>query len=229
MRRADRLFQIILHLRSRKFATARNLAQVLEVSERTIYRDINDLYCCGVPIDGEAGVGYRLRRGFDLPPLMFDRDELEALRLGARMVKTWADPELAQAAAYALTKIEAVLPEDMRQHPLNTKLYVPGHHPYPVALMTPLRHAIDSRFKIELHYTRLDSAHSTRTVWPLGLFFWGSVWTLNAWCELRDDFRNFRLDRINALKVSEQIFEEMPGRTLNDFLRTVGCDDGGRE
>jgi predicted DNA-binding transcriptional regulator YafY len=80
--------------------------------------------------------------------------------------------------------------------------------------------------KIDLHYTRADGAQSPRTVWPLGLFFWGSVRTLNAWRELRDDFRNFRLDRINALSVSDQIFEEMPGRTLADFLRTVGCNDG---
>src|SRR5579864_8105777 len=99
MRRADRLFQIVLHLRRRRISTARDLAQALAVSERTIYRDVQDLSACGLPIESAAGVGYRLRRGFDLPPLMFDREELQALRLGARMVRSWADPDLSQAAS----------------------------------------------------------------------------------------------------------------------------------
>ena len=189
MRRADRLFQIILYLRRRRFATARDLAQALEVSERTIYRDINELTCCGIPIDGEAGVGYRLRHDFDLPPLMFDREELEALRLGARMVKTWADADLARSASYALAKIEAVLPADMQHSP--SAIYAPRHDPYPVQLVGRLRHAINDSWKVHFCYARADGAQSERTAKPLGLFYWGRVWTLVAWCELRNDFRHF--------------------------------------
>ena len=206
-------------MRKRKFATARDLALALEVSERTIYRDINELYCCGVPIDGEAGVGYRLHRSYDLPPLMFDREELEALRLGARMVKSWADPELARAASYALAKIEAVLPDNLQSR--DSTIFAPGFHPYPVKLVGPMRHAIDERHRITFAYTRQDGEHSTRTVKPLGLFFWGNTWTLVAWCELRDDFRNFRLDRMADIVVDESVFADSSGHTLRDFLSTV--------
>ena len=222
MRRADRLFQIILQLRRRKFATARELAQALEVSERTIYRDINELYCCGVPIDGAAGVGYRLRRGFDLPPMMFDRDELDALRFGARMIKAWADPALARAAGYALSKIEAALPEDIQS--ASSPLFALGFHPYPVQLLEPLRQAIKDRHKVRFAYTRKDGEHSERTVCPLGLFFWGPSWTLASWCELREDFRNFRLDRMANPVVTEATFDLTPGRSLADFLARE-CDD----
>lgn len=223
MRRADRLFQIVLHLRQRRFATARQLADWLEVSERTIYRDIDELSRCGVPIDGEAGVGYRLRRGYDLPPLMFDREELAALRLGARMVKTWADAELARAAGYALTKIETVLPAALQGQ--DSALYVPDMHPYPVERIGPLRQAIDQCHKLDLGYIRADGVPSARRVWPLGLFFWGATWTLAAWCELRADFRQFRLDRLTAITLTPDVYTPQPGRTLADFFRR--CADEG--
>src|SRR5437899_1479879 len=110
MRRADRLFQIVQRLRRRGVTTAAQLAQALEVSERTVYRDVRDLQLSGVPILGEAGVGYALPRGFDLPPLMFTEEELEALVVGARMVQAWGDQKLARAAEDALSKIETVVP-----------------------------------------------------------------------------------------------------------------------
>src|SRR6266545_3025718 len=122
MRRADRLFQIIQLIRRYNVTTAGALAEALEVSERTVYRDIRDLVLSGVPIDGEAGVGYRLRKGFDLPPLMFTATELEALVLGSRLVMSWSDPALANAAQSALARIEAALPEELRSR-LNTPLY----------------------------------------------------------------------------------------------------------
>lgn len=225
MRRADRLFQIVLHLRRRRISTARDLAQALEVSERTIYRDVQDLSACGLPIESAAGVGYRLRHGYDLPPLMFDREELNALRLGARMVRSWADAGLSQAAGNALRKIEAVLPADLAD-PGET-LFAPHLHPYPVGLVGLLRHAAADRRKARFTYTRPDDAASVRTVWPLGLFYWGAVWTLLAWCETRNDFRNFRLDRIRDPEITEDLFPVAPGRTLEDFMSRIESGRGG--
>jgi predicted DNA-binding transcriptional regulator YafY len=219
MRRADRLFQIVLHLRRRRVVTARDLARSLEVSERTIYRDVQDLSACGLPIESAAGVGYRLRRGFDLPPLMFDREELQALRLGARMVRSWADRELSEAAANALRKIEAVLPPDLEDP--GEALYSPSLRTYPVRHVGLLRHAILEHRKARFDYTREDGAASARTVWPLGLFYWGAVWTLVAWCELRNDHRSFRLDRIADPEILDEPFAPEPGQTLEDFLRKV--------
>lgn len=222
MRRADRLFQIVLYLRRRRISTARDLARALEVSERTIYRDVQELSACGLPIESAAGVGYRLRRGFDLPPLMFDREELQALRLGARMVRSWADSDLSQAAGNALRKIEAVLPEEL-DRPGET-LFAPHRHPYPVRLVGLLRRAASDHRKTRFAYTRSDGASAERTVRPLGLFYWGAVWTLVAWCELRNDFRNFRLDRIQDLAVTEETFTLDPGKTLDDFFRSIAAE-----
>lgn len=220
VRRADRLFQIVLFLRRRRVSTARDLAAALEVSERTIYRDVQDLSACGLPIESAAGVGYRLRRGFELPPLMFDREELQALRLGARMVRSWADPGLSTAAGNALRKIEAVLPPEA-EDPGET-LFAPHIHPYPVALVGLLRRAAAERWKTRFLYQAPGAAAAPRTVRPLGLFYWGAVWTLVAWCELRQDFRNFRLDRIAEPEVTAE-----PGKSLDDYLLTL--PRGGRD
>jgi len=222
MRRADRLFQIVLALRRRRISTARDLAQALEVSERTIYRDIQELSACGVPIEGAAGVGYRLRRGFDLPPLMFDREELQALRLGARMVRSWADPDLSAAAANALRKIETVLPPDLEDP--GEALYALNLRAYPVRLVGLLRRAVTESRKARFDYTREDGAASIRTVWPLGLFYWGAVWTLVAWCEMRNDHRSFRLDRMANAEVLAEPFTLQPGQTLQEFLKKVGAE-----
>ena len=227
MRRADRLFEIIQYLRTRRtVTTARRLADELEISERTVYRDIQDLMASGVPIDGEAGVGYVLRRGFDLPPLMFTRDEIAALVAGARWVQTWTDPQLGRAAAQALSKIETVAPAALRERMATTPLFMPGSdNAARVAhTLAPIRQAIDTQCKLALRYTREDGTTSERTVLPLGCFFWGSVWTLAAWCELRDDFRSFRLDRIGEIRVQVERFAAVSGRTLADYLRHV-CRD----
>jgi predicted DNA-binding transcriptional regulator YafY len=219
MRRADRLFQIVLQLRRRRVVTARDLARVLEVSERTIYRDVQELSLCGLPIESAAGVGYRLGRGCDLPPLMFDREELQALRLGARMVRSWADADLSQAAGNALRKIEAVLPAELDD--AAETLFAPHLHPYPVRLVGLLRRAAADRRKARFAYHRADAEASARTVLPLGLFYWGSAWTLLAWCELRNDFRSFRLDRIQDAEILDEPFLPEPGKTLEDYLKTV--------
>jgi predicted DNA-binding transcriptional regulator YafY len=224
MRRADRLFQIVLFLRRRRVATARDLAQALEVSERTIYRDVEELSACGLPIEGAAGVGYRVRRGFDLPPLMFDREELQALRLGARMVRSWADSDLSTAAGNALRKIEAVLPPDLEE-PVEALFAIKGRS-YPLHLVGLLRRAVTAQRKARFDYTREDGAASSRTVWPLGLFYWGAVWTLVAWCELRDDHRHFRLDRIGNPEVLAEPFTLRPGQTLQEYLARVQAERG---
>ncbi len=229
MRRADRLFQIVQFLRSRRVTTARWLSEVLEVSERTIYRDIQDLMASGVPIEGEAGVGYVIRRGFDLPPLMFSKDEIAALTLGARIINSWADRGLAQAAQSVLSKVETVLPEELKGQFDQTRLFAPMVQiPVEVATaMGDLRGAIDARRKVIFSYSSADGTRSTRTVWPLGLFFWGSVWSLGAWCELRQAFRNFRLDRMEGLEVCSAVYAQKAGRTLEDMIaceRKRMCD-----
>ena len=221
MRRADRLFEIIQHLRRRPRRRARDLAEALEVSERTIYRDVADLIGSGVPIEGEAGVGYVLRPGFDLPPLMFKETEVEALVLGLRIVGSWADDELAEAAADSLAKIEAVLPEGLRGFMENTALMAPEmHFTEPIGFdVAELRRAVRQRMKVRFQYTDVLSQGSERTVRPLSLAYFGPVWVLAAWCELRLDFRTFRLDRMRDFAVTDERFRAEAGRTLHDFLK----------
>jgi predicted DNA-binding transcriptional regulator YafY len=221
MRRADRLFEIIQMMRRKPTVRARELGEALEVSERTIYRDIQDLMASGVPIEGEAGVGYVLRAGFDLPPLMFKEQEIEALVLGARMVETWADSELATAATDAIAKIEAVIPDRLRAYMANTALLAPpsyGSDPIKCDL-ADLRRAVRSQLKVRFRYSDVLRQRSERTVRPLSIAFFGPVWLLAAWCELREDFRTFRLDRIEKLEVSSDRFRQERGKTLQDFLR----------
>lgn len=221
MRRADRLFEIIQHLRLRPTTRARDLAEALEVSERTIYRDISDLVASGVPIEGEAGVGYVLRAGFDLPPLMFKEQEIEALVLGARIVESWADEELAEAASHAIAKIEAVIPERLRGYMANTALLAPSlHFMEPISFdLGDLRRAVRGQRKVRFRYTDVVGQGSERTVRPLSLAYFGPVWVLAAWCELRADFRTFRLDRMVDFAVTEERFRQEAGRSLADFLR----------
>ncbi len=220
MRRADRLFRIVQLLRRRKLTTAKQLADELEVSERTVYRDVADLVGSGVPIRGEAGVGYALERGFDLPPLMFTEDELEALVLGVRVVESWGDAALAQAARAVVQKVEAVVPERLQDRIGKAPLFAPGFH-VPAERtreLSTLRRAIRERKKARMSYVDRVQAATERMVRPLGLFFWGSTWTVAAWCELRQGFRGFRLDRMQKLELTTQTFEDEAGRTLADFF-----------
>lgn len=221
MRRADRLFQVIQALRRRPVVTAASLARDLEVSERTVYRDIADLVSSGVPIEGEAGVGYMLRKGFDLPPLMFRAEELEALVFGARVVASWGDRDLAKAATEALARLEVALPEKLRARFEKTPLFAPGFHvkPWVAEGLTSLRSAIEERRKVHLRYADADGQETERDVRPLGLFFWGSTWSLSGWCELRADFRSFRLDRVVEMHVLDERFVDEPGKLLEDMFR----------
>ena len=223
MRRADRLFQLVQILRNKRLVTARELAERLEVSERTIYRDIQDLSLSGVPVEGEAGVGYHLRYSLDIPPLMFTAAEIEALVVGARMLKAWGGSELGSSAQSVLDKIHAVIPAELHCHLEDSRLFAMrfGVREDLETTLDNCRHAIAQRRYLRLDYQRADQEYSVREVKPLGLFFWGNVWTLTAWCELRHDFRTFRLDRIRWLETLERSFEELPGQTLNDFVNLM--------
>ncbi len=224
MRRADRLFRIVQMLRSGRLKTARALAERLQVSERTIYRDIRDLQLAGQPIQGEAGVGYTLRRDFDLPPLLFTAQELTALVLGARLVQCWGGLESAEGASSALARIEAVLPAELADKLDRIALFAPAHQ-MPRAhrvLLDQLHTACLEHAVLRFRYTRLaDSPEQAteRQVRPLALAFWSGVWTLAAWCETRNDFRTFRLDRVQELKRTGEVFTPRRGQTLEDYLK----------
>ncbi len=229
MRRADRLFQIVQYLRGGRLVTAASLAGRLEVSERTIYRDIADLQASGVPIDGAAGVGYLMRGGFDLPPLMFSRDEIVALVAGARLIRAWGGAAMARAAEEALVKIDAVLPEAERQRAAAVEIHAFAEEMTPAlrARLDELNAAVEGRRRLRFSYQDADGQATERTIRPLGLWFWGKVWTLVAWCELRDDFRVFRLDRIDAMADAGDPFTAERGKTLADFYRTMeSCPPG---
>lgn len=198
MRRADRLFQIVQHLRGGRLVTAQKLGLWLEVSERTIYRDIADLQSTGVPIDGEAGVGYVLRPGFMLPPLMFTEDEIEALVFGARLAATRADERLASSAENALAKIAAVLPPDLADRMDATGLIVaPAWNANRDGVdLALVRATIRNETRLEFSYVNEKGIASRRIVWPIAVAFFERVRVLTAWCELRADFRHFRVDRM---------------------------------
>ncbi len=223
MRRADRLFRIVQLLRSGRLQTARSLAEKLQVSQRTIYRDVQDLQLSGVPITGEAGVGYTLRRDFDIPPLMFDREEIAALVLGARMVQAWGGMQLTEAANRAIRKIEAVLPVEVRERVDEVLLYAPGFRASKELRekLDTLHNAAQQRRVVLIAYTREDGQPSVRRVHPLALYFWGGTWTLAAWCELRNDFRTFRVDRMQHLDALDEIFTPKAGQMLSDYLRKI--------
>ncbi|MBB3526948.1 helix-turn-helix transcriptional regulator [Rhizobium sp. BK456] len=221
MRRADRLFEIIQILRRNKTTRAADIAVLLEVSERTIYRDIRDMMSRGVPIDGEAGVGYILRPDFNLPPLMFQENEIEALLLGTKMVQSWADPELGKAAASAIEKIGQVMPDKLRRQLELVNLWTPTEPVRePITIdQAELRRAIRHKRMVHFTYRDLKENVSERLARPLIMAFYGQVWLLAAWCETRDGFRVFRVDRMSQLRSLDERFRDEPGRTAEDFLK----------
>src|SRR6478735_2543493 len=204
MSRSTRLFDLLQALRRhRRPVTAAALAQELGVSVRTIYRDIATLAGQGAPIDGEAGIGYALRPGFMLPPLMFGEEEIEALVLGLRFVVQRGDAGLARAAADASAKIAAVLPADLRDAAMAAGLLAgPGPKAEPPAIdLSRLRSAIRSERKLRITYTDGDGRSSERTIWPVAIGFFDQARVLAAWCETRNDFRHFRADRIASADI----------------------------
>ena len=227
MRRADRLFQILQFLRGGRLVTAAQLAERLEVTPRTIYRDIAHLIGSGVPIDGEAGVGYLMREGYDLPPLMFSHDEIVALVSAARLLQAWGGTKMAAAAEEALVKIDAVLPEEVRVRSGQVNV-----HAFPDRLMgqqwreylDQIEDASERDIRLQMTYVDQVGNPTRRVVRPLGAWFWGKVWTAICWCELREDFRMFRLDRIDGLEPLDR-FKPERGQTLKDFFEAEAYRD----
>ncbi|RQH04244.1 MULTISPECIES: helix-turn-helix transcriptional regulator [Paraburkholderia] len=223
-RRADRLFRIAELLRGRRLTTAQQLAEWLEVSPRTVYRDVRDLQLSGVPIEGEAGIGYRLARTASLPPLTFTADELTALAVGARMAESWGGAALAGGARGALAKIAAAMPADKRVVLERLAVFAPSYHVDRgfSEKVDALHRAVDTRLVVRFAYCDRLGAHTERRVWPLGLVYWGARWTVGAWCELREDFRNFDIARMTGVQVLEP-FPDVSGRRLADYLRRVNA------
>ncbi len=220
MRRTDRLFELIQILRDGRLHRGTDMAKRLGVSLRTLYRDMDTLVASGIPVEGERGLGYMMTAPITLPPLNLSLTELEALHLGLAVVSKAGDDELKRAAKSLSEKVDAVLPED-RAAPATGW----GFAVYPFAEaargfvhMAPLRAAIRSRRKVEITYSAPDRDETRRVVRPLQMEYWGRVWTLTSWCELREDFRVFRVDRIRTLDVRFDTFSEEPGRTLADYL-----------
>lgn len=207
MSRAQRLLDLIQVLRRHRHpVSGATLAEATGVSLRTLYRDIEALKAQGAHIDGEAGVGFVLRPGFMLPPLMFSEEEIEALVLGSRWVHQRADRALADAAANVLAKIGAVLPKDLRETLDESGLLIGPGDPIAAgdAQLPKIRQAIRTERKLGLAYRDTSGAASKRTIWPFALAFFEKVRVVVAWCELRQDYRHFRTDRIVVLSLTEQ-------------------------
>jgi predicted DNA-binding transcriptional regulator YafY len=211
MRRTERLFQIIQILRrARAPVTAGAMASELETSLRTVYRDVAELLAQRVPIRGEAGVGYMLDQGFDMPPLMLTPDEIEAAVLGANWVAARGDPDLTRAARDLMAKIGAVIPEHLRPFLIDGTLTTPQRTVVPDALdVARVRGAIRSQTKVILTYCDENGRETRRTVWPIAVGYYEMVRVIAAWCELREDFRHFRTDRVREAEFLE---ERYPGR-----------------
>ena len=227
MRRADRLFLIVNALRGRRRALAAHaLAETLGVSLRTVYRDVADLQRSGVPIEGEAGVGYVLRQGADIPPLMFNADELEALVVGTRFVRAFGGGRLSLGARAALLKIMAVLPPDLRERSERTRIFAPEvkDRIENSGVIDRLHEAIEGQQVLHVAYRDEAGKESEREIEPLCLVFWGNVWTLGAWCRARADFRTFRADRLQRFEPTGERHAADPARSLEVYLRKVAGD-----
>ena len=199
----------MLLLQEGKVRTGQYLADKLEVSTRTVYRDIGDLVGSGIPIDGEAGVGYLLRDEYRLPPLMFNTEELRALALGAQMVRAWSDRDLALTTTTAIRKIHSILPDNLKAEIQSEDIQVPGFQlsRENSDKLLAVRHAQDDQQKLSISYTSVQGESTDRVIRPLVLYFWGKTWTLGSWCELRQGFRSFRVDLMDTIVPLEDRFD----------------------
>jgi predicted DNA-binding transcriptional regulator YafY len=221
MRRADRLFDIIQVLRlARTPVTAAAIAEELEVTPRTVYRDIATLQARRVPIDGEAGIGYVLRRGFELPPLMLTEEEVEAVAVGMRLLRRTGDPGLEAAARNVLTKLAAAMPDILREHLISVPFRVATGRPPEPGPVNPaaIRAAIRSARKMRIDYVDLKGATSTRTICPVAMEYHVQATLICAWCELRNDYRHFRADRIVDARVLADSFAPAASRLTAGWL-----------
>ena len=212
-------------LRARRSTTAAALADDLGVSVRTVYRYVKELEDAGVPIEGEAGVGYRLGRGFELPPMLLSADEIEALALGMRMVEQQADAELALAATTLRLRLETAFPAPIRDELVRTHLFAPRGSLPPVRSehLAVVRRAIATGRRLAFGYTDRYDRSTERVVRPLAVYYWGGTWTVGAWCETRGDYRNFRPDRMEAPALGEPYPPDDPPLSIAAFL---ACEEG---
>ena len=226
MRRTDRLFELVQLFRGGRLRTGQALAERLGVSLRTIYRDIDTLIASGIPIEGERGVGYVLREPIFLPPLTLTPVELEALHLGVALVRQTADPELVEAAGALMTKVDSVLPSDRPRfgHDWGFAVYGPMLEHAALDALVTLRKAIGRREKLRLAYRSLSDEVTERVVRPLQVEYWGRVWTCTAWCELRHDFRVFRLDRVLQCAPTGDRFTAEKGKRLADYHKRLEAE-----
>ena len=220
MPRTDRLFELIQLLRSsRSTKTAASLADHLEVSVRTVYRDISLLQSLRVPIEGEAGIGYMMRNGYDLPPLMFNADELEAITYGLALLGQRGDRSMQKDARSAMRKIENVLPASLRNPTVPGTVHF-SRDDVRTANLEIVRSAIRDSHYLKLVYETADGDVSQRTILPLALIFFASVTVTAAWCDLRKDFRHFRIDRILSVKKGDPIPEPISRKCLADWQQS---------
>lgn len=222
MQRSERLAEIVEIVRDGRLHLARDIANALEVSVRTIYRDIDTLVASGVPIDGERGVGYMLREPVFLPPMALTLTELEALSLGMAIVQQAADAEL-QAAAKAVMDKVSEHASNRRQAPRSWGfgVYAFERAQEGSGYMPLIRRAIRERIKLRIEYLSLNVRYSTRVIRPLQVEYWGRVWTCSAWCELRNSFRAFRIDRMQNCETTGKSFQPEAGKTVEDYLKHV--------
>lgn len=218
MRRSDRLFDIIQIIRDGRLHKAADIADRLEVSVRTIYRDMDTLVASGIPIEGERGVGYILRAPISLPPMTLTEAEVEALALGVSLVGNLADPALQRAAETLGQKIRMVLPDDRKAVPEHhTAIFGTAETRAALAHIGVLRDAIRNKDILRMSYARADGHESERDFWPMQMEYWGPVWTCTGWCDLRQTFRMFRLDRIKSITPTGKQYAPEPGRTFEDL------------
>jgi predicted DNA-binding transcriptional regulator YafY len=225
MRRTDRLFDIIQTLRVAKGPmTAAALAEKLEVTIRTVYRDIATLQARRIPIEGAAGIGYIFRRGFDLPPLMFTADEIDAISVGARLVRRLRDPGLQDAADSVLAKVATILPDSLRPGMISAPFYVSdGLAETPTGIdLSDVRHAIRETQKLRITYADTEGRRTNRTIWPIAMAYYVDVTIIGAWCELRTDYRHFRVERIITSTLLEETFPAGNGKLMEGWLAQSG-------
>jgi predicted DNA-binding transcriptional regulator YafY len=228
MSRSQRLLDLIQALRRhRRPVQGAVLAGEVGISLRTLYRDIETLRAQGAHIDGEAGIGYVLRPGFMLPPLMFTEDEIEALVLGSRWVSERTDTPLGDAARNALAKIAAVLPEDLKESLDASNLLIGPGAPLAAgdAELASIRAAIRNERRLQIAYADGNGRSTKRTIWPFALAFFDRVRVVVAWCELREDYRHFRTDRIVALKGIDRRYPKRRAALLKEWRRREGIPD----
>jgi predicted DNA-binding transcriptional regulator YafY len=237
MSKSERLLELMQLLRLHRVPVAGDvLAAELGISLRTLYRDIAALQAQGAEIEGTPGRGFRLKPGFLLPPLMFPEEEIEALVLGTRWVAARTDPTLSRAGRSALARIAAVLPPDMRDQLEQTALFVPDVRslaqplkPDGPPLLPRLREAIRDEFKIRISYRSEKGEETERVIWPIAVAFFEQVQVVPAWCELRQDFRNFRIDRIATLALTTEHYPRDRTDLLTDWRRANGVPDSAYE